>query len=542
MKKTLRTLLAAAIFALPLMATDGIEMLFDLVTDEPAGDMVHPAYALGIADEYARNQFGEDVAGGEPIPLANKDSQLIAYAVPFVIGGSAFPDRVELFGLIDELYMELGIDPLETETFALPRAFNNTLSEVYGGFATVYVGATYNAPPVLGSTRTLHPYYEVGILALERSRQELGEASQLRRIHFVAPGMEYLSFEADERTTLVHQATPEPMDPDAVLLNDDIQVLGPDTRTAISRLWAQLHQEAPKSYCNSTLDGEISKEIDLKELIPVVDWTYWCVPTALTMVVGYWDNYQRATGKITGLGNLFNYWVNNGKTNVPDFIHQLVDPSTGSWRRQPNGQPYPSISNFVSDRYGYSLNYAQTAVDAQSDFGWMLIKDEVQRGRPMLWGSDPRVHACTAFGYRQNYAGKFVILYTTWGSTAARQRQEWSHTLGSDIGQMIPGLQSCVNDLALDFPRGGDSIAVGAPVPIMFFVWGTAITDASIEYSTDDGRSWYNVTASVPTHPGWNLFHWTPTSSGPYRLRIKGYNSSGVKIAGDGAQTNFMVP
>ena len=60
--------------------------------NEPA-DMVSLDILERIADRHARGVWGDDIARGEPFEVADASYEVAAYAIPYIIGASQFPDR-----------------------------------------------------------------------------------------------------------------------------------------------------------------------------------------------------------------------------------------------------------------------------------------------------------------------------------------------------------------------------------------------------------------------------------------------------------------
>jgi hypothetical protein len=293
---------------------------------------------------------------------------------------------------------------------------------------------------------------------------------------------------------------------------------------------------------------KISKTHTLKlishhELIPVVNWTWWFVPTAFTMVFGFWDNYVESKGTIAGYGRLIDYWFNHSTNgnNVPNILDEMIDPNKKTWRNGFNWDYNFTVNNYTAN--------------ATNSWLWKTIKAEIDGGKPLVWSVPPGVvgqggHAMTAFGYRIIHSYlfnlKFIVVYNTWGAINGvgdplQQFDEYYYTLCHGIGQVVPGTGTNGDHAIIITPDGGETIQTSKQTQIVWYVWGNKIKKTTISFSHDGGKSWTTL-ANLNTKLGWNSYTWTPTNvTNKARIRIQGYTITQELIAADGSQINFNI-
>jgi hypothetical protein len=293
---------------------------------------------------------------------------------------------------------------------------------------------------------------------------------------------------------------------------------------------------------SAELTGAVEKLIQRYELMPVVNWTYWCAPTALTMVLGFWDNYVRDKGSVLGFGRLIDYWLNHWNmghptygNNIPNLMHKLIDPETGTWA---GTSPQESIRTTTGYRFAFHSVEGTPSNE---------LKAEIDNDRPVQWEIWPPAHSMAAFGYRITPFGKFVIVYNTYGTTPYEQRDEYEYSqygvmTSTAVNSVVPEDTVTQDHLALLSPYGDETLCQWIPEELRWFVWGDAIKKVDLLSSSDRGVTWSLIASDVPTTPGGNAFLWRPTEkSARARIQVKGYKESGEYIAGDGSHSNFTV-
>ena len=467
------------------------------------GAEVDIASLAAIADAHAFEVWGHEVAHGDAVPVAGLAGDVRAFVFPYIIGANAFPSAESL--------ATLQADPKIR-------------------FGTIYVAAGLTEHPVLGVAHALHPLFVNRKQAEAVGRSLLGPEAQLTRIYWFGLHQEYFELATPNRRILLEVHTLKEVEPEAALH------LCP-TEPMID---LRIPREPPVRPAPPVpaVVAPVLKLVPFDQCVPTVNWTWWCVPTAFTMATCYYDNFIKGIGGNLGYGRLVGYWFDHPKSghNVPDFIDQLIDPATGTWRAGFTGFP-----DFIQKTYGYNFSLRNVDANQVNDFAWADITAEIDVGQTCVW-SVPN-HATCALGYRITAKGeKFVVIHTTWGDTDAVQRQEWLYTMGTGMGAITAGGGTPGQDAALWVPSGGETFLSNVPANIQWYVWGDKITRAELSFSSDGGNTWTNVAHGVVCTPGWNNFSWKPLFvTGNGRIRIQCYDAAGVYIAGDGSHANFKV-
>jgi len=507
----------------------------------------------GIADAHAHTLWGDDVAHGQPLPLVDAQGDTTAYVFPYIRGSQHFPDQDQLLGRWQALQAEVRTrnaangseaDELEAEL--------NRFGSQYG---SIYVSARETNYPILKVAHFLHPFYQNGIQAQQQSRRSLGrDEVQIKHIYMLGPHEEYFEFATQDGSILLNVDSLEPEDKEQKLSVPASAMRGaaPELVADIRGIWAQIKESAPQGIDMASIatPSQIEKVIPHYSFIPVIDWTHWCLITAEAMVLGFYDNYTRS-GTFLDFGRLIDYWYDHPSNghNVPNFIDDLANPGPG-----PEGMGRMAK---VARKNGYEFEDKWLNVNAQNDWGWNIVKGEIDAGRPVVWGiyakdknGNEVGHAMPVFGYRVTPYGKFYILYTTWGKTAEQQRQDWSYAYWPGLGPVtrmeIVTLRPIRGDgrgqLVLHSPDGGESLAKGISSTISWYQWGQRLRFITIDLSTDGGRTWSSIAKGVQTKEGWNQYGWTPQkTTAKARVRITGYDYKTECLAGDGSSDNFRV-
>lgn len=301
-------------------------------------------------------------------------------------------------------------------------------------FGAIYVAAQRTAHPVLRVVHALHPLFVRGEEAQMVGRSMLAADARLNRIYWLGLHQEYFEVTSGDQRVLMDVRSLKQVAPESVLEGGAVGRDEPNLYWKVARPKTMPQQEAVldkmefevtvKKLTSPTpsaieLGGNALaptlKLVPLADCVPAVNWTWWCVPTAFTMATCYYDNYSKAVGGITGYGRLVGYWFDHPKSghNVPDFIDQLIDPTTGTWRTG-----FSDFADFIKKTYGYAFTTRDVAASAANDWAWNDITAEIDAGRPFAWGTtlaNGGLHTVCAFGYRITTNGNFVVLHTTWG-------------------------------------------------------------------------------------------------------------------------------
>jgi hypothetical protein len=483
-----------------------------------------------IADAHAFEVWGSAFARGEPFPVFDSDDTAIAYVFPYAIGVSTFPAQIR-------------IDPSQPEE--------------KDRFGSIYVSIKPTTHPVLRVTHALHPLFVQGEQAETIGKTATESDACLTKIYWLGLHQEYFEVRSGGKRALMDVRNLKQVVPDSVLKPRPVvskeneitkywKVSPPESKTKEDVLSNEKLKGILKNLTMPVLPAsELGKDltpvlklVPLADCLPVVNWTWWCVPTAYTMAVCYYDNYVKGVGGILNYGRLVGYWFDHPKSghNVPDFIDQLIDPTTGTWR-----SGFSDFSDFIKKTYGYTFTKREVSANAQNDWAWNDIKSEIDAGRPFVWGVPN--HATCALGYRIASNGeKFVVIHTTWGDTVTQQREEWPHTKGTGLAAITPSGGNIGQNLVVWQPDGGEKLLTNVATTLHWYIWGNQIKKAKILVSADGGKTWTTIAQAAPCTPGWNYYDWTPhTVTNCARVRILGLDANGAYVAGDGSQTNIQV-
>lgn len=489
------------------------QSLFDVKLPKDGVDLKTLA---AIADVHAFEVWGEEIARGEPFPVTDAADDVCAYVFPYARGTRTFP--------VDALRADHQLGQHES-------------------FGAIYVAARRTKYPVLRVVNSLHPLFVYGEQAQLIGRSTLDAVdARLTRVYWLGLHQEYFEVSGADRRLLLDVRTLRQVEPETTLR--------PGIAAAEKHKEHVVLEEPPSPrlaafWPGDTPLGPTLKLVPLAECVPVVDWTYWCVPTAWTMAVCYYDNYVRNVGGILGYGRLVGYWFEHLKSghNVPEYIDQTIDPNSGpppTWRAG-----FSSFDDFIKKTYGYSFSTRDARASAANDWAWADITTEIDAGRPFVWGTvvNGQGHATCAFGYRIASDGsKRVVIYTTWGSMPQQQREEWLYTQGTGLTAITPGGGTPGQDLVLWSPDGDETALTNVATTIQWYIWGDQIKTAEVSVSSDGGNTWTVIRNTTPCNPGWNSCDWTPdTVTDRARVRVRGHDAAGTYIAGDGSQTNVKV-
>jgi subtilisin-like proprotein convertase family protein len=294
--------------------------------------------------------------------------------------------------------------------------------------------------------------------------------------------------------------------------------------------------------------------VQYPEYVPEILWCRGCTPTSASMALGYWDNYSGG-GIYNGSGRLIDYWQDlsqysdgtGSKVNVPNILEELridmgTDVNGGTWTSAIG----PGIKSVANNRNSYSYNSVQCYGGSQNDYCWETITGEISNNRPFVWsvGINNQVgHSLCAWGYTDS---KYVIVYNTWNYG----REDWYYTKYDNgpntdwqyVDTVEPGGWQGDNQLALDQPRGGETLVGGQGFNVRWYHWGSLIDTVTLYYSTDGGNTWTSIATSVGSSAGWNGYLWRVpnVTSGKVRVKINGFDNTAY-IAGDGTKSNLAV-
>ncbi len=493
-----------------------------------------------IADAHAHDLWGKEIARGQPFPVVDEAGDIFAYVFPYIRGSHHFPEYRKVFERVRNLkarYEEVSKADEEKRIEYLAES-----RELTSQFGSVYVSATRTNFPVLRASHFLHPYFLSGEVGQEEAKYHLNQKkAKLERIFFLGPHEEYFEFVSQKERVLIHVDSLAKKSSKEIMSIALPSPVSPEILEQIENAWDQALDRTPVGIDADDVSRMHTKKlIPNWELIPVVNWTWWCVPTAYTMVLGFWDNFVKGKGTILGYGRLIDFWFEHPKfsgNNVPSIMDEMIDPKTGTWRAG-----FKNFEDFINKTYGYNFSHDKTTATPSNDWAWNTLKGEIDSGRPAVWSVTTPNHAMTAFGYRVNSNGKFAIVYNTWGTTAQQQLDEWNYTLCKGIGRLFPKGGTNGDHLIIVSPDGGETIYTHVPHEISWFVWGNKIKKTTLSFSEDGGNKWTPIAKDLHTESGWNSYVWLSGKTATRgRIRVQGYTKANEYIAGDGSQLNFCI-
>ncbi len=528
--------------------TDHVSLPALPIADLAVADAVPLDELARLADTHAHLLWGTDVARGEAILVSDPDGGVASYVFPYAIGRHRFPPFQDVFDGIRE--MRAAADDPDADAVDVGR------------FGSVTVAATRTDVPVLGATHFLPTCFTAVDDAVEVAERETGGPVEVSRLVVANTHDQYFELIGEERRVLVRTTTLEVCDEADVTAAVRAE-RRPQDAAEVEALWETATTPFPEAIEATDAGVEHTvKTIPLLPLVPVIPWTWWCVPTAESMVLGFWDNVVKGQPAILGYGRLVSHWFEHThnrnchdqttklwKTcsepgavhnNVPSIIDELVDPATGTWRTG-----YTDRCDLIKKRLGYSFSRVEHPATEGSAALWQALTDEIDAGHPLLWTVPG--HAVTAVGYRSGPTGKFAIVYNTWGTHAEQgkigcQYEEIAHTRCDGLACIIPGGGDGATNLAMMGPDGGEVLDVGVPATITWHVWGDEITLVDVERSVDGGNTWTTIASDLQVHAGFGQHTWVPdAATGKLRIRVTGTTADGTYLAADSSERNVTV-
>ena len=513
-----------------------------------------------VADRHAQEIWGSNVARDAPFPVTDAEGRLIAYVFSYARGRREHPSHRAIY---DELSM-LRANAASADV-AVAESARRSLSDLADRFGAIYVSATARRYPILLVRHHLHPYFLAGQQAQEEAAQRLGRSDvRLERIRFVDAADESLEFVAGDDRAVVPARRDRPDTRTAPLAPGAGQPPEPEvlsrepTAADTGQVWHRLLTTMPRVLtAQKALAAPVEKRIQYWELVPPVPYTWWCVPTAYNMVMGFWDHYVPGIGSFSGHGRVIDHWYEHptwahrddgwdakvgepGATpnNVPTITDELVDPTTGTWRTGFNG-----FVDFVDKTYHYAVALGppdDKKPNAGNDWEWADIVGEVAAGRPFIWCFAE--HAVVGIGYRIDSAGqKYVIYLDTYGATLGQKLKELPYDKGNGFTWLVPGAGDAPENVTLMAPRGGEATWASTPAELTWCDCGVQSTSVALSFSEDAGRTWAPIASAFPAQPGMNAYRWLP--HGPEaKARVRSQIFTGTDyLAGDGSLGNVPV-
>ena len=512
------------------------------------------------ARAHAAVTWAAPAAMGPILHVFGLDGRPFAYVVPLALGAEIFPPTADLLKRIAALHREAGMEP-EGRHWATP-ALMRRMEREFGRFGAVYVSAQRTRGPILMTINTLPSFFFMADLA-SAALQRVADAgpavedTRLGRLMFANPHEELVECTAGDRTLLLDADSMEFVETaDYAEALDMLAAAGETSDEGAESAWEAVL--AGPLGPTTTGDGEEAGAdtvvtVPYPRRIPPVNWTYWCSPTAWTMVLSSWDNFTPGAGTYLGYGKVVDFWFDHDPTmhNVPNLIDEIIDKT-----KTPPNWAGDAIAIVNAQGYSFSASSPPIVCNAGNGWGWAGIKAEIDAGRPVLVGMtsksgpDDNGHTMVVYGYRVASTGqRFFQLLNTWGDTWDQQSIELATGIWQGLpliemsfGWVHPGGGSGIDHLVLIQPGGNEKLSRLFPYDIVWYTWGASITRARLSQSCDGGRTWQVIAADVPTTTGTNSYRWVPQQQAARcRVRVEGFTASGNLVAGDGSRQNVVI-
>lgn len=500
-----------------------------------------------VADAHAYDVWGEEIAGGFPFPMADQAGDVVAYVFPYIIGSKQFPACERIFDTVRTVrsgYQESSEAEDGRNPARMPDEFYAEVRERLGQSGSVYVSATRRNFPIIRVSHSLHPYFLLGEAAQRKAERHFGRrGAKLEKMYFLGLHKEYFEFALGEQRILIDASSLETQPPEQILSLKPARPIPDIVLKHMEDAWDEVTDAAPTAIdANDVSSTYTRKLIPHWKLVPWVGYTYWCVPTSVSMVLGFWDNQAKGVESIKGYGRVVDYWFEHQSSNynVPNVIDKIIDPKTGNWRDK-NANWWETVNRmdgyaFTSSLLVYGGRPNHWAA-AEPETAWLALKGTIDSGRPALWGTSN--HQLVALGYDVRGSQVFVIGYDP---NEPESLQEWQFSEGVEVQLVLPGGGTDGDHMVISSPYGGETVEMLMPCKIFWEVWGTKINKMNLYFSEDGGRSWAAVATEVRANAGPNSYLWHPpkeTKKG--RVRLEAYSQDGEYIAGDGSRDNFTV-
>jgi hypothetical protein len=285
--------------------------------------------------------------------------------------------------------------------------------------------------------------------------------------------------------------------------------------------------------------------------VPAYQWHDGCGPTAVGMVLGYYDSHGwdalipgDASTETPAVDQVIaSHDVGSGAQHYEDYALPMDDPATnpgGPLLDRSSIDPgachlNDSVADFMQTSwsadvlyYGWSYSnmigpaftgyvdsaapqYAPTTADYYmgSTLTWTLVKGEIDAGRPLVFLVDSSQdaqpdHFVTVVGYRTSGGYDQYGFWDTWDTTL-----QWANfrTMSSSYPWGVWGATTfhLAAPVALTAPNGGEDWISGK---VQTITWTPGIGDVKLEVSRDGGASWDIV---VPATPNDGSYDWAVT-------------------------------
>ncbi len=515
-----------------------------------------------IADAHAFELWGQEVGRGLPIPLVDAGGETFAYLFPFIRGSRQFPGLDNVTRQVRDLRDKFRVPGGKGD--AMSSDYCREASRLGNRYGAICVSARNTEFPVLWMAHFLPSHLFTADSARQEAVRRLGRGDAAPgRLYYLNPEEQYMEFTGGGKAVLVDMVLPSRKVPADALTRSKPVPSTPERMLKIQDEWKRVTSQTgviqqerlftpdeitpgmlvPVNPVSSLQPGvnvapialppnDISrthtvKKIAYWELIPIVQHTpsHWCVIASKGMVLGFWDNYVKGKGTISGFGRWIDYWYEYqpGGYNQPNLVDEVL----------------PGKDAAAINKYGW--NWTETKSNQTNDYCWSELVAEVDAGRPCFFSIGG--HTTAAFGYRVTAAGeKFAIVYDPPNPNCPTYVNEYKQTSCIGVGAVTPTGSTGGEHGIIIAPEGGETVLTSTPNEISWFVWGARISKTKLSFSGDGGKTWLPIANNVPTKGAWNTLAWFPGNAcAKARMRIECFTAGNELIAGDGSRNNFAV-
>ncbi|HJW76829.1 MAG TPA: hypothetical protein VJ787_14390 [Thermoleophilia bacterium] len=306
--------------------------------------------------------------------------------------------------------------------------------------------------------------------------------------------------------------------------------------------------------------------------VPAYLWRDGCGPTAVGMVLGYYDAQGwgdlipgDATAQTAAVSQaIASHDPGSGARHYEDYVlpddsdvypdpplldMSSIDPygahlsdSVADFMRTSwsvDGVYYGwSYSNMIGPAFeGFVVSaapqYAPTTADYYmgSTLTWTLVKGEIDTARPLVFlvdssGDGYTDHFVTVIGYRETYGYPEYACWDTWSATNVRWQRFRAMSSSYSWGVWGATTFHVAAPVTLTAPNGGEDWTSGE---VHNIAWTAGIGHVTLEVSCDGGP--YSTIAAATPNDG--SYDWTVTgpASGQVRLRVTALAFSGSDVS-----------
>lgn len=479
--------------------------------------------AQEIADRNAATLWGE-VDPGEPIVYYSLDDKVVAYRFNYAIN-TQFPDMQTL---INECHQG-------------KLAGNRKAQWGNGNYGNILMSARTDMPVNLEHGLGISSEYAYGAYLQEQAEKQLGSNYTLKRIYYVNTVSVWHHYSSGTKDIYI-----QPFAPAKVATEQEF-------RAAVegSNFFCQTGDFTDEweyyLYRNRTMSRTQVMIPYHDECCPFYDWSFGCSPTAAAMLLAYWD-LKSTYGNGQCYGSLVDYHFtrydpreNETDYNVPNLQQELAigmgtDLSTGGTLVEDIAPGIEWVTNLVN---GYSFSATNSVGIGPVNFA--IIVNEIDANRPAMIYIDG--HSICGVGYNDvnyevasHYTHENYIRWVTMWELLGVQTVSPGGPYGVAVEINHPDGDSTYNS------TGGGEILISGNVYEINWEYSILLDSyVKIDYSTDHGVSWTQITGYTAND---GIYDWvipTGIDSDDCRIRIKVHSMGESYWGGDGSYGDFHI-